>query len=360
MRKENQTILELCKFLNPDKDKLETLMNGPLDYPYILGQLLYNRMGAVGYYTLKQCNLLGQVNREFRNTLKAMVEVGAEKTNSLIQSLAELKPVFQGTSFPYTLLKGAYLANLYPEGLRTSNDIDVLVCQKDITQLSDALKRNGFQQGNIRNGSFVPATRAEIVSSRMNRGETIPFVKKVDLPKMEYLELDINFSLDFKATGNMNVVDSFLKHAEPLIQNTILTLSPVDFLIHLCVHLFKEATVINWVNMGRDLSLYKFCDIYLFVNQFMDENFCRKFIDAIVAYGLQKECYYALYHTKMLFHIDSRFLNEILSAVQPCKISFMKQIIDPQNNKIYAYDSEITEWIFCSNRKENIYEITNA
>ncbi len=44
MDNENKFILELCKFKYADKDKLTELMKERLDYPYILGHLLYNRV----------------------------------------------------------------------------------------------------------------------------------------------------------------------------------------------------------------------------------------------------------------------------------------------------------------------------
>ena len=68
MKREKRTILELCRFADADPDVLSGLMDGALDYPYILGQLLYNRMGGVAYYTLKHTGLMPRVNREFRNT----------------------------------------------------------------------------------------------------------------------------------------------------------------------------------------------------------------------------------------------------------------------------------------------------
>ena len=45
MYKENQLILELCKFEYSKKEMLTKQMEKQLDYSYILGQLLYNRVG---------------------------------------------------------------------------------------------------------------------------------------------------------------------------------------------------------------------------------------------------------------------------------------------------------------------------
>ena len=80
------------------------------------------------------------------------------------------------------MLKGAVLCKKYPKGYRTSNDIDLLVCPERVTQIGKALIKEGFRQGDIRNGTFIPASRKEIIESRMTRGETIPYIKEVNLP----------------------------------------------------------------------------------------------------------------------------------------------------------------------------------
>ncbi len=298
MKNETEFILELCKWKNANTDVLNGLMNEKLDYPYILGQLLFNRVGAMAYIALLNNQLLHRVNREFRNTLKAIYEYNLNKTNSFIEAIGSLKPLFAQFKFPYAFLKGAYLVELYDRGLRTSNDIDILIAPQSITDLSNILKESGFEQGSVRNEVFVPADRKEIISSRMNRGEIVPFVKELNLPGMKFLEIDVNFSLGFRPGIDEEVVNDLLNRTQPLIQKTILTLDREDFLIHLCAHLFKEATVMSWVEMSRDISLYKYCDIGLFVHEFMDAKFTVSLIQRINDMGLNKECYFALNYYK--------------------------------------------------------------
>ena len=256
MKIEDKYILELCKFIYPNKIAIESMMKKPLNYQYILGQLLYNRMGVVAYYTLLKSNLLKDTNREFRNTLKIIFESGVSKTDALHTSLGYLYTILKDVDFNYAILKGSFLVNLYPDGLRTSNDIDILISPENITDLSKMLISSGFKQGFIHNNSFVQANRKEIINSRMNRGETIPFIKELNMPNIKYLELDVNFSLDFKSGNDKEIVRSLLNDANELKRSRLKTLNEIDFLIHLCTHLFKEATVMAWVNMGRDLSLY--------------------------------------------------------------------------------------------------------
>ena len=270
MQYEHRYMLELSRFRAPDGEKLAALMDRPLHYPYILGQLLMHRMGAAAYVSLERCGLLGRVNREFRNALQCLYEAGVAKTESLLRATEELEGLLGDADFPYALLKGSLLARLYPKGVRTSNDIDLLLRPGDITPAAQRLKRAGFTRGYVRGGVFVPATRAEILSSRMNRGETVPFVRRVGLPGMEYLELDLNFSLDHQAGGG-DAVGEMLSRRETMPGCGLYTLSLPDFILHLCAHLYKEATVMAWVEMGRDQSLYKYADLYLLTELFLDE-----------------------------------------------------------------------------------------
>ncbi|MCL2815964.1 MAG: nucleotidyltransferase family protein, partial [Oscillospiraceae bacterium] len=119
MRHENEYILACCKYLQPDHGRLEELHGEGLDYIYILGQLLYNRVGGAAWQTLEKSPLESKLNREFKNALKAIHETNKTKGEGFKKSLELLAGVLSGADFPYALLKGSYLAGLYPPGVRT-------------------------------------------------------------------------------------------------------------------------------------------------------------------------------------------------------------------------------------------------
>ena len=244
----DKLVLELCKFVAPNKAKIEQLLGQP-DYACVLGTLLMNRMGGVAYYVLRECELLSAVNREFRTSLKSIYDDNVRRAEEFKKNLSDLQKILIEADFPYALLKGAKLVDVYPIGLRTSNDIDVLVNQDDVGKLTKLLKDSGFRQGYLRGEVFQPATRQEIISSKLGRGETVPFVKGA-------LEVDINFSLSGRS-DNGEVVRKMLKNARDG------WLTDIDFTIHLCCHFYKEATGKWWIERGRDSELYKLCDLYL-------------------------------------------------------------------------------------------------
>ena len=358
-RKEQQLVLEVIQFLSPDILRLKDLLAQDLDYPYLLGHILHHRMGAVAYHVLKQTGLLGQVHREFRNTLRTVYESHRAQAESMQTALSMIAGMLADLPTPYAVLKGSYLTGLYPQGLRTSNDIDVLVNQEQVSVLTARLKKNGFIQGHIRDESLVPASRQEILASRMNRGETVPFIRPVGLEQMEYLEIDVNFSVDYKARQETDIVSRLIDRREPLVRTAcgrLYTLCKTDFLIDLCLHLYKEATIFSWVQMKRDQSLYKYCDIYLLIHQWMKAAYAQSLAQQIRSYGVQRECYYALNGTRLSFQIHKRELDWLLDAICPEDTAFMNEVLDPMANRIYHYQHPFSEWIFCSERVQNLKE----
>ena len=187
MNLENELILNICDFLKPEKKTIEsglTTCNTPAN---VLGKILMHRMGGVAYGVLKECGLLGEINREFRTTLSSIYTANCIKNQKFNEGLDFLAEHLSDVAAPYAVLKGAFLAEKYPIGYRTSNDVDILVSPEHISEISELLERLGFQQGYIRNGVFRHASRVEIISSRMNRGETVPYIIHIGENFMEYL-----------------------------------------------------------------------------------------------------------------------------------------------------------------------------
>ena len=358
--KENKIILELSKPQGFDKNAIVSAFSKPLDLPYILGQLLFNRVGGNAYHALRESEFLKSINREFRNPLKMIYEASVARTESFLKSEEMLGEIFKNADFPFALLKGALLSRIYPIGLRTSNDFDVLINQQDVQKITDLLIANGFKQGFLRNDSFTPATRSDIIFAKMNKGETVPFVKRIDLPHMTWLEIDVNFSLDFKATQENDVVRDFLSRTEKSINlenGALPTLSRADFLIHLCAHLYKEATTLHWVNVQRDLSLYKFSDIYLFLDLYLDEPFVDELVETVLKYDLKDESYYTFYYTRELFSLNNPLLDSLIEKIKPDNTDVIKQVYDPVGKKTYAFDMDYTEYFFNSNRLSCLKEV---
>lgn len=214
--------------------------------PAVLGYLFFNRMQGIAYDVLKKNGLLGKVNREFRNSLGAAYEQNVLKNDSFKKCIVMLSEILSPCTCKVAMLKGAYLCAHYPDGYRTSNDADLLILPKDVTAVDHLLSSAGFKQGNVRNGEFIPATRQEIIESKMMRGETVSYIKKVNLPFMKFFEVDINFSLDYN-NGTVDTLSDMLSNV--CIKNelgfSVPTLDDADFFIHLCAMLSEKNILTN-------------------------------------------------------------------------------------------------------------------
>ena len=186
-----------------------------------------------------------------------------------------------------------------------------------------------------------------------NFGETIPFVK---IQNGEPLVIDLNFSIDYKPEKETKIVKELLGNTEDVVYEevTFKTLNMDDFIIHLCCHLYKEATVYDWVNRRKDLLLYKFSDINVIFNRYLDDKRVSALINRINYLGLNKECYYAIYNTGEIFPRLYKVVNieKLLVSICPNDLTFMKQIYNPIENKLYSYNCSFIEWFERRNRIE--------
>lgn len=315
----------------------------------LIGKLILNRVVNIAYRNLMKS---GAGLGEFSRPLKLMFEDNLRRGEECMANIEHVCRVFKDADFPFALLKGAYLIPfLYETGDRLSNDIDVLVNESNVGKCQKLLLENGFRQGYVNGGVFREATRREVIMSKMNYGETIPFVKNLE---GHFIMVDINFSVDYKPMEDDGIITRMLEKrvSLPLNDTTLVTLDPSDFLIHLCLHLYKEATTWDWVMRRKDLNLYKFNDIYLLMRRNGSREFMEQLAFRIRDYGVEKECYFALFNTMIIYG----FLNsmdgyrEFLDGIRPEDTGYMKEIVNPIEKTVYRYDTEFLEWFSCNDR----------
>ncbi len=353
-KNEKELFLNLCSFLDPDKDKIKSLIEKGAATPELLGHLFANRMAGVAYGVLERTELLSNVDREFRNSLKGAWMLNEKLNADFLGCLNYLTTQLDACGVPYALLKGAYLCGKYPIGYRTSNDIDVLICPEDVGKVSTKLKLAGFKQGYLKNGKFVEATRQQIIESKMTRGETVPFIKEIKLTYIKYLEVDLNFSLDYKNSDTDSVRKMLERTQTVTVRNAkVRTLCPEDFFLHLCAHLYKEATTVPWIRMKRDMTFYKYSDIYMLINEMNDEA-QDKLILAAQESGLEKELAYCLNSINNFFKLPDEDLMRYIK--ERCNDD-LNDVIAPTEKKVYRYnEKDVVKRFFAKDRMKLLSE----
>ena len=354
-QKEKNLFFQLCAFRKPSEKKLRALLECNGATPEVLGSLFANRMAGVAYNVLKELKLLDLLDREFRNSLSNAELLNEKKNEDFFGCIRFLTTELDACGIPYALLKGAYLCHWYPAGCRTSNDIDVLIAPEDVGRVSAKLKMAGFKQGYLKNGEFVPANRQEIIESKMMRGETVPFIKEVKKPFMKYLEVDLNFSLDYK-NSDETILKEMLEHTEVVTvgEEKIRTLSRYDFLLHLCAHLYKEATTVPWIRMKRDMTFYKYCDIYGLLQDYSAKE-AGELIAVAKERGLERELAYCLYSIEKFFGPDAVKCRKYIYERDSRDL---ETVVAPMEKKIYRYkEPDPLKRFFAKDRMKLLREV---
>lgn len=323
----------------------------------IFGKIILNRVPNICYDNLKNKSVW--ISREFDNAFEVLCKKNVIETEYYEKAVIYVSGIFEEANFLYAMLKGAFLiTHVYEKGYRQSNDIDLLVKEEDVEKCQQVLLENGFIQGHIRGRKIIKATREEIILSRMNYGETIPFCK---FWEGRYLCVDINFSLDYKPMKDNTVICKMLEQrVEVPLENTCLrTLNVTDFIIHLCLHLYKEATTYDWVKRRKDLNLYKFSDLNVMFHEYVDENISVLLSERIKEFGVERECYYALVHTQDIYENLKNNVDyeKLLKRIKPECLEYLSQIVDPIRKKTYKYNMSFREWFACENRVAELQEI---
>ena len=322
----------------------------------VIGGIILNRIVGTAYNNLE----IASLNKESQRALNILKKSYEENYDDFIEKMTFISTIFNDIKFKYAFLKGAYLIPaLYQRGQRISNDIDVLINSKDISNVQSILLENEFVQGFCdESGNIIPANRRQVIESRLNYGETVPFLRYYN---GKILEIDLNFSIDFKAKNNDEIVNSLLKNTKKIKTPyfEINTLSEEDFLIHLCCHLYKEATTYDWVINRRDLMLYKFSDINLFLHTYGSVEFFEKLYNRIIELNLEKECYYTFINSSIIYqHILSiAGFNEMLNNLKPESTEYLKRIVKPKDKKTFFYNMSFEEWFLSPNRVDSLTEI---
>lgn len=355
-QKEKKLFFRLCAFQKPNERKIRALLESNCATYEVLGVLFANRMAGVAYSVLKELKLLDLVDREFRNSLRSAALLNEKMNEDYFGCVRFLTSELDACGVPYALLKGAFLCHWYPRGCRTSNDIDVLIAPEDVGKVTEKLKMAGFRQGYLKNGEFIPANRQQIIESKMMRGETVPFIKEVKKPFMKYLEVDLNFSLDYK-NSDETTLKAMLERTEVVTVGAarIKTLSHYDFLLHLCAHLYKEATTIPWIRMKRDMTFYKYCDIYGLLHEYSKKQM-DELLGVAKARGLERELVYCLYSIKKFFGVGSLKCGKHICDPHHWNLD---EVIAPSEKKIYRYkESDPRKRFFVKERMKLLREVS--
>lgn len=309
IKKEHSAVLEIVKFGNKksDVDKLlAVLEDDSLNWIEILGYLCYHRVAGLAYENIKAINVR-KLDFPVFFAIYMIHQSQSIRTELQKEYIKVISSALCESDIPHVFLKGSVLSStLYPIGARAFNDIDILVSKESVKSVKKVLCALGFSQGkyNYKKGVVDNFSQDVIKQSINTRGEVAPFVKIVDEKTIKTIDVDVNFSLDWKPDGSDGAVRHFLneKVLVPVDENSsIYSLKKEHLFIHLCTHFYKDSVLIDIVKKRKVLDLYKFVDVYTFIQTYFDGIDVERIFDDSVKYGFDRHMFFTLNYISKVF-----------------------------------------------------------
>jgi len=357
VKKEYNAVLEIVKFGNKQKETdklLAVLEDKTLNWIEILGYLCYHRVAGLAYEIINAVNIR-KLDFPVFFAIYMIHQSQSIRTELQKEYIKSISLALREANIEHVFLKGSVLSStIYPIGTRAFNDIDILVLKKSIQSVKKVLYELGFLQGkyDYKNGVVDKFDQDTITQSINTRSEMAPFVKIVDDKTIKTIDVDVNFSLDWKPDGSDESVNNFLSERVlvPFDSNfSIYSLKKEHLFIHLCSHFYKDSALIDFVKKRKVLDLYKFVDIYTFIQTYFEEIDIERIFNDSLKYGFDKHVFFTLNYTTKVFP-DMLTIKNVDSLYQKYNYindDVMTVIFDQYNSEIKMKDkSSLVDRLF--------------
>mgnify|MGYP000822168020 FL=1 len=123
-----------------------------------------------------------------------------------------------------------------------------------------------------------------------------------------------------------------------------------NFLLYLCIHLYREATMVLQIMSGTDLTLYKFMDVHFFILDREDSLDWDLMFEEAEILGRLNDIYYTLYYTEELY--PGTVCKKNLEKFKPESTDFLNEYKGRDNTKeVYKWNLNFKERVLNSERK---------
>jgi len=310
--------------------RLKEILDEKLDWSDVIFQMITHRTLNMFCYNLKKFGLFGVPEKEIQRLMESQWLVYGERNRCYLGHLSEVMTALKKYNVVVPILKGNLLASLvYPAiEARIFNDLDLLMKLDDVNIVTKALEEAGFIQGfyDEEKGVVVEATRKAKVLTQMVSHELQEFQKVCDNPFAKVVQVDVNHDILWKGNCPYKIdTKDLIKRAVPIEINGVggYMLDAVDNIIQLSCHLYKEATLMIWITDIRDLKIYKFADLYMFIKKFYSDIDWKLLVDRVKGYGVEKIVYYNFHYIEMMF--GELVPREVMDSLRPDDLTYLDE-----------------------------------
>ncbi len=289
----------------------ETLIElSPSALSNIVAEARYYNMLAQLKYLCESKNCWDALPDQFKQHLNSGSLFYVNQRKKLENEAEQIAKVLTPLKVNWVYLKGGayHLSNMPCFSGRMMNDIDILVEERDLTRVEEALKANGWLSSEISNydEKFYRSWSQEIPPLRHLYRQVELDVHFNILPKTLKESLDGRYLFEESTVLNTNGHEKVMK--------------PHAMLMHSAIHLFYESEYHKGL---RDLY-----DICILINTFGEDNeFWHRLINLQHKVGNERSVYCALRYSHKIYNVD--IPSEVLAYYDKYKPNtFYLQLLD--------------------------------
>lgn len=297
-----------------------------------------------------------QIHHRFKRLFQFFYLGNKEKNEFMYLEFKKILKAFHENKIKVIPLKGSLLIpQVYEDyGFRVLNDLDFLISPEDKGRVTTALKKLGYCIGNYNwsNSEVVQISRKEELLWSLHAGNIHPHLKKFDNPYVRFIEIDFSYDVDLQK--NYNASQGLLEKSlvQSIFNIPVSLLNPIDFLIHLCIHLYKEATNVQWVLLHADLNIIKFCDIREYILVKSESLNWEILVHRAMDLGADKALFYSFYYLDYIFGDD--FFTKIKNHLNITDISFLENFGELDYGGAAKWRKSFAERFFSMNNLDEI------
>ncbi|PUA34638.1 hypothetical protein C8Z91_34805 [Paenibacillus elgii] len=299
------------------EERVKSILNSKeFDMTYLLNLCIRHKvLPLVGQHLIRLDNF--NINTQYKRLIDYAYLGNKQRNIALFNELKKLLMAFKEKNIIIIPLKGTVLApNVYKDiGLRTLSDLDFLIRTDQRDFVSNLLKSQGYIVGyyDWSSNDVYPTSRKKELMWKMYNGNLYPHMKLLDDPFVRFCKVDFSYDIDLKRTyhASNKLLDKIENGAIQDVPCSLL--NPIDMLIHITIHLFKEASNVHYVHMHKELNLIKFVDLREYTLRIWDNLNPKDLIKRAIELESTEALFYCFYYLNLLYkdHFSEIILNEL-------------------------------------------------
>ncbi|HEY1620192.1 MAG TPA: nucleotidyltransferase family protein [Streptosporangiaceae bacterium] len=239
---------------------------GAVDWPHFTDQATQHKVGPLVHRSLvkvQQAGRLAELDITAFSLLQWAYLYFTERSVLLAAELGRILAAAAAASVPLLLRKGSHLAyQVYRDpGVRPMGDLDLLAEPEAAGRLSAVLRDLGYTEGNSEEDRGL--TRREQIFWRMYGSDLPQLTLRTGSSYCPVYCADISVALTLPRTTTPIPLGPLLERSVGVQVGgqPARVMSPADTVFDLCLHLYKNSTVLRFMRRGKHRRLLKYVDI---------------------------------------------------------------------------------------------------